>query len=117
MKYFGPYAIGDIEAHLGDFDLARVKPFESHVLRGPEGQRPLTAIGCAWSCGCDVRGPAYDGIRTCYWMPCGKHRHIVLGEPTVELPEHLAGGIIVDRETATYGPDKGHLFEATPYSL
>jgi hypothetical protein len=115
--YYDPFTIDDIEAKIGPFDLARGKPFESHVLRGPEGQRPLSAIGCAWSCGCDVRGPAYTDLRTCYWLPWVKHRSFELGEPNVQLPEELTGGIVVDRETATYCPDKGHLFEATVNSL
>jgi hypothetical protein len=116
--YLGPFTILEIERHIGDFNSVWVKPRETVGVRGPEGQRLLYPVGMRWPCGCDVRGPSYEMMRTSRWAPCALHRVSAenTGAPGCEVSEDLMGGYLVPREWATMR-DGWHLIEATPYLL
>ena len=112
--FYGPFTITEIEQFIGpDFKQVWMKPHESRVLRGPRGERPLTAVGMTYACGCEVRGSSYVMLRTSRWAPCTAHREILEGMPKCDLPASLEGGILVPIEAATYRRDHA-LFEAIP---
>jgi len=115
--FYGPFTILKVERFIGPgFEDVWMKPYESWVFRGPQGQRPLTAVGMTWPCGCEVRGSSYVMLRTSHWAPCPAHREILDGLPPCDLPTHLEGGIRVPRDAGTYKPDRV-LIEAIPGSL
>jgi|SRR5665213_526663 len=117
--YYGPFTIVEVERCIGDFTMVWMKPHDTRVVRGPDGQRPLYAVGCAWPCGCEVRGPSYVNLRTSRWAPCRQHQQFVLWQntPQTAVPEEQCGGILVPRDQATRRQDEMMLFEAVPYSL
>ena len=118
MTYYGPFTIDEVERCIGDFTMVWMKPREALFLRGPEGQRPLYAVGIARPRGCDVRGESYVHMRTSRWAPCEQHRRCVLDldAPTCTIPQECSGGYLVSRDQATQGQGT-LLFEAVPYSL
>jgi hypothetical protein len=112
--YYGPFTTMQIDRCIGrEFDRVWIKPADNARWRGPQGQRPLTTIGTAWPCGCEVRGGALAVVPTDYWAPCAAHREILDGLPTCELPKRLEGGILIPREAAMYRSDRV-LIEAIP---
>jgi len=115
LRYLGPFTISEIEWHIGDFDSVWVKPRESAILRGPQGQRLLYPVGMRWPCGCDVRGPSYENLKTSRWAPCPTHRAnaVYTGAPACEVSEDQIGGYLVPREWATMRQG-WHLIEAAP---
>jgi hypothetical protein len=74
--FYGPFRITEIRSG-PDFTQVWMKPHESRVFPGPQGQRPLTAVGMTWPCGCEVRGSSLVTVRTSRWAPCADHRDLV----------------------------------------
>ena len=101
--YYGPFTISQVEQCVGDFSYVWMKPGNTSVIHGPNGERLLYAVGCVWDCGCDVRGPSYDMIRTSRWSPCAKHAHFVRRIPQLrcDVPEDLRGGELYRRRDVT----------------
>ena len=92
MKTFrGRFALEEIEAVAGDFTDVLMKPFASRIIRGPRGERPLTTVGYAWPCGCEARGNAINGWKTCYWAACARHASWASQQPIRTVPDRLAG--------------------------
>ena|SRR5947209_3376779 len=114
-RYLGPFTITQIERHIGDFDSVWVKPHETRMLRGPEGQRPLYPVGVHWPCGCDARRPSYELMRTSRWAPCPSHHAnaACTGAPACAVPEDQTRGLPGAAPWATMR-DGWHLFEAEP---
>lgn len=115
MKTFrGRFALEEIEFAAGDFTEVLMKPFESRVIRGPHGERPLTTVGYAWPCGCEARGTALNGWRTCFWSTCGRHTSFASSQPICDVPERLAGDYRVP--LTSQGLQRGwEIFEAVPH--
>jgi len=112
-KFYGPYTISQVEAAIGDFTAVRMKPVDNHVIRGPKGERRLSAVGCIWDCGCETRGPAMVRLMSSRWRPCARHTPMMHHERTTIVPAELDGEYIVPRHLATMRPG-WVLFERLP---
>lgn len=113
-KFHGYFSLDAIEALIGALEWAIMKPSDSDVLRGPQGQRHLTTVGYGWNCGCEVRGTALTGMPTCSWSTCATHRWHVVDTPFVDVEERLEGGHYVPLDALHDGV---HLFERVPNTL
>ncbi len=113
-KFHGRFSLDAIEARIGSLEWAIMKPSDSHVLRGPQGQRHLTTVGYGWNCGCEVRGTALTGMSTCLWSSCARHRAHVIDAPFERVANRLADGVYVPLDVLKDGI---HLFERVPNTL